>query len=242
MRQLNNFFSRTFHLFTFRDFEKNFRFFSPFSFLCCIIFTILATSAIINSPIDYQQGNAVRIMYVHVPAAWMALLIYTLLATFNVCGFIWKNPFFYLIARSIAMIGAIFTFITLVTGSIWGKPIWGTWWVWDARLTSVLILFFLYLGYIILLDAFDDKTKSEKVAAIISIVGFINIPIIKFSVEYWNSLHQPASIMRSNGVAIDPSMLKPLLLTFAAYFSYFVFISLLRVKSEVLRKKLERKK
>lgn len=227
-------------LFEFKNFEKNFRIFLPFSLACVLIFSAFAIPAILNSPDDYQQGNAVKIMYVHVPSAWMALLIYTLMAIFNISGFIWKNPFFYLISKSIAWIGAVFTFITLVTGSLWGKPIWGTWWAWDARLTSVLILFFLYLGYIILLDSFDDKMKGEKIAAILSIVGFINIPIIKFSVEYWNSLHQPASIMRKGGVAIDQAMLKPLLLMFGVYFSYFVFIALLRVKSEVLEKKLER--
>jgi heme exporter protein C len=227
-------------LFDFKNFEKNFRFFAPFSLLCLVVFAAFAIPAILNSPDDYQQGNAVRIMYVHVPAAWMALLIYTIMAVFNISGFIWKNPFFYLISRSIAIIGCIFTFITLATGSIWGKPIWGAWWVWDARLTSVLILFFLYLGYIILLNSFDDKSKGERIAAIISIIGFINVPIIKFSVEYWNSLHQPASIMRSGGVAIHSSMLTPLLLMFATYFSYFVFISLLRVRSEILTKKIHR--
>jgi heme exporter protein C len=196
--------------------------------------------AVLNSPIDYQQGNAVKIMYVHVPAAWMALIIYTLMAVFNLSGFIWKNPFFYLIAKSIAGIGAVFTLVCLITGSIWGKPIWGTWWVWDARLTSVLILFFLYMGYIILLDSFDDQEKGEKIAAIISIVGFINVPIIKFSVEYWNSLHQPASIIRSGGVAVDPAMLRPLLLMFGVYFSAFVLLSLLRVKTEILSKKLQK--
>jgi heme exporter protein C len=179
-------------------------------------------------------------MYIHVPAAWMALIIYTLMAVFNISGFIWKNPFFYLIAKSIASIGAVFTLVTLVTGSIWGKPIWGAWWVWDARLTSVLILFFLYLGYIILLDSFDDKEKGEKIAAIISIVGFVNVPIIKFSVEYWNSLHQPASIIRSGGVAIDPAMLKPLLLMFGVYFCYFVFLSLLKVRSEIMLIKINK--
>ncbi len=224
-------------LFRFQNFEKNFRFFAPFSFTTFAIFLVLAIPAILNSPNDYQQSNAVRIMYVHVPAAWMALLIYTLLAVFNLSGFIWKNPFFYLIARSIAVIGAVFAFITLATGSIWGKPIWGTWWVWDARLTSVLILFFLYLGYIILLDSFEDRSKGERIGAIISIIGFINVPIVKFSVEYWNSLHQPASIMRKGGVAIDPLMLKPLLLMFGVYFSYFVFLSLLRVRSAILEKK-----
>ncbi len=227
-------------LFGRQNFEKNFRFFAPFSFGCFLVFLVLAAVAIVNSPDDYQQGNAVKMMYVHVPAAWMSLLVYTLQAVFNLSGFIWKNPFFYLIARSIAVVGAMFCFITLVTGAIWGKPIWGTWWVWDARLTSVLILFFLYLGYMILLDSFDDREKGEKIAAIISIVGFINVPIIKFSVEYWNSLHQPASIIRSGGVAIDPAMLKPLLLMFGVYFSYFVFVSSIRVKTEILQKKIQK--
>ncbi|OFW94436.1 MAG: heme transporter HemC [Alphaproteobacteria bacterium RIFCSPLOWO2_01_FULL_40_26] len=227
-------------LFEFKNFEKNFRFFAPFSFGCFVVFLLLAIPAIINSPFDYQQGNAVKIMYIHVPAAWMALLVYTLMAIFNLSGFIWKNPFFYLIAKSIALIGCAFTFITLATGSLWGKPIWGVWWVWDARLTSVLILLFLYLGYMILLDSFDDKAKGEKIAAIISIVGFINVPIIKFSVEYWNSLHQPSSIMRVGGIAIHQTMLTPLLLMFGVYFSYFVFLSLLRVRSEILIKKLRK--
>ena len=222
------------NLFLFKNFEKNFRFFAPFSLAAFVLFLFFAIPAIINSPNDYQQSNAVKIMYIHVPAAWMALLIYSLMAVFNISGFIWKNPFFYLIARSIAIIGAVFTFITLVTGSIWGKPIWGAWWVWDARLTSVLVLFFLYLGYLMLLNSFDSREKGEKIAAIIAIVGFVNVPIIKFSVEYWNSLHQSASIMRKGGVAIDPAMLKPLLLMFGVYFSFFVFNSLLMVRSEIL--------
>ncbi|MBM3580260.1 MAG: heme ABC transporter permease [Alphaproteobacteria bacterium] len=224
-------------LLRFQNFEKNFRFFAPFSLICLLVFLALAIPAILNSPNDYQQGNVVKIMYIHVPAAWMALLIYTLLAAFNLAGFIWKNPFFYLIARGVAGIGACFTFITLVTGSLWGKPIWGAWWVWDARLTSMLILFFLYLGYIILLNSFDDQRKGEKIAAIISIIGFINVPIIKFSVEYWNSLHQPASIIRSGGLAIHSTMLTPLLLMFGTYFSYFVFVALLRVRTTILLKR-----
>jgi heme exporter protein C len=224
-------------LFAFKNFDRNFRFFAPFSFVCFLIFLGLAIWAILISPNDYQQGNAVKIMYVHVPAAWMALLIYSLMAAFNLSGFIWKNPFFYLIARAIAVIGCAFTFITLATGAIWGKPIWGTWWAWDARMTSVLILFFLYLGYIILLNSFDERQKGEKIAAIISIIGFINVPIIKFSVEYWNSLHQPASILRKGGAAIDAAMLKPLLLMFGVYFCYFVFVALLGVRTEILNKK-----
>ncbi len=230
------------YLLKFKNFDKNFAFFAPFSLIMMVVMSCAALFYIYNSPVDYQQSNAVYIIYLHVPAAWMGMIIYTLMALFNLSGFIWKNPFFYLISRSIAVIGAAFTFIALATGSIWGKPIWGTYWVWDARLTSMLILLFLYIGYIILLDAFDDREKSEKIAAIISIVGFINVPIIKFSVEYFNSLHQPASIMRKGGVAIDPAMLKPLLLTFAAYFCYFVFFSLIRVKTEIMKKKIAAKK
>lgn len=226
-------------LFKLKNFEANFRFFAPFSLVCLLGFLAFAIPAIFNSPLDYQQGNAVLIMYVHVPAAWMALLIYTLMAIFNISAFIWKNPFFYIISKAIAIIGCAFTAITLITGSLWGKPIWGTYWVWDARLTSVLILFFLYLGYIILINSFDNKEEGEKLAAILSIVGFINIPLIKFSVEYFNSLHQSASIMRSGGVAIHSSMLTPLLLMFGFYFSYFVFTSLIRVRSEILTKKLQ---
>jgi heme exporter protein C len=230
-----------FSWFKLQNFEKNFCFFAPFSLVCFLLILPVAVFFVINSPIDYQQKDAVKIMYIHVPSAWMSLLIYTFMAIFNLSGFIWKNQFFYLIAKSIAPIGCVFTFITLITGSIWGKPIWGTWWAFDPRLVSVLILFFLYLGYIILINSFDDKNKAEKIAAIISIVGFINVPIIKFSVEYWNSLHQPASIIRSGGIAIHSSMLKPLLLMFILYFSYFVFLSLLQVKSEILNKKLNRK-
>ncbi len=206
-----------------------------------IFFTLGLKSSLITSPIDYQQFDAVRIMYIHVPSAWLALIIYSAMAVSNLSGFIWKNPFSYLIAKAIAPIGAMFTLITLITGSIWGKPIWGTWWVWDARLTSVLILFFLYLGYIILVNAFEDEAKGEKIAAIISIIGFINIPIIKFSVEFWNSLHQPASILRSKGISIAPEMLKPLLLMFAAFMCYFIFFALIRIKTQLTKNKLKRK-
>ena len=213
----------------------------PSSVVITILFFIFGLkSALITSPIDYQQFDAVRIMYVHVPCAWLSMIIYSIMAIANLSGFIWKNPFSYLIAKAIAPIGAVFTLITLITGSIWGKPIWGTWWVWDARLTSVLILFFLYLGYMILVNAFDDPKKGEKIAAIISIVGFINIPIIKFSVEFWNSLHQPASILRSKGIAIDPAMLKPLLLMFCAFVGYFIIFALIRIKTQINLHKIRR--
>ena len=197
-------------------------------------------NALISSPIDYQQFDAVRIMYVHVPSAWLALGIYSFIAISNISAFIFRNPFFYLIAKAIAPIGAIFTLITLITGAIWGNPIWGTWWVWDARLTSVLILFFLYLGYIILVNSYEDANKGEKIAAILSIVGFINIPIIKFSVEFLNTLHQPASIMRSGGIAIAPEMLTPLLQMFGAFLCYTIFFGLINIKNQLNIKRINR--
>lgn len=224
-----------------KNFDKNFRIFAPLSLALMLVFLGFGAIAVINSPIDYQQGNAVKIMYLHVPCAWLALMIYCLLALFNLAGFIWKNPFFYIIAKAIAKIGCLLTLITLLTGSIWGKPIWGTWWVFDPRLTSMLILFFLYLGYLILLGSFEDQSKGEKISAVISIIGFINIPIIKFSVEYWNSLHQKASIIRSKGIAIDPAMLKPLMIMSAMFFCYFIFLSLVLVKNSLMLKKLNKK-
>jgi heme exporter protein C len=221
-----------------QNFDKNFRFFLPLTLIFFVAFVGIASFFIYNSPHDYQQGNAVKIMYIHVPAAWLALLIYTLVAIFNLCYFIYRNNFFALIARAIAGIGCGFTLITLITGSIWGKPIWGTWWVWDARLTSVLFLFFLYVGYILIYDNLWQEKNGEKLAAIVAIVGFINVPIIKFSVEYWNSLHQPASIIRSGGIAIHNSLLVPLLLTFATYFCYFIILALLNTKNLILIKKI----
>ncbi len=223
------------------NFKVIYKVFLPISAIFGLIFLSFGLyQALISSPIDYQQSNAVRIMYIHVPAAWMSLIIYSIMAVSNLSGFIWKNPFSYILAKSIAGIGIIFTIITLLTGAIWGKPIWGAWWVWDARLTSVLILLFLYLGYIILLNAFEDKEKGEKIAAIISIIGFINIPIIKFSVEFWNSLHQPASILRKGGISIDPAMLKPLLLMFGFYITYFIFFALIKIKDEININKINR--
>ena len=224
---------------------KNFNQLSKFLFLVfspiLILLIYLTGVAIIDSPVDYQQGNAVKIMYIHVPSAWMSMLIYIFLAIFNLSAFIFRNPFFYIISRSIAIIGASFTAITLITGSIWGKPIWGTYWAWDARLTSMLILFFLYLSYIILINSFSDRDKGDKISAIIAIVGFVNIPFIKFSVEYWNSLHQPASIIRSKGIAIHSSMLEPLLLSFATFLILSVLLSLIRIKTLININKIYRK-
>ena len=158
-----------------------------------------------TAPEDFQQGITVRIMYIHVPFAWLAMMCYTLMALAALGTLVWRHPLADVALKSAAPIGAVFTALALATGSIWGKPMWGTWWVWDARLTSVFVLFLMYLGILALTRAIDDPAKSARAAAIITLVGFINIPIIKFSVDWWNTLHQPASVFRLDGPTIDAS-------------------------------------
>ncbi|HEY8352381.1 MAG TPA: heme ABC transporter permease [Sphingomonadales bacterium] len=194
--------------------------------------------ALVNSPADYQQGETVRIMYLHVPAAWMALFTYTMMAVASAVSLIWKHPLADVAARAAAPLGAAFTALALITGMLWGEPMWGTWWVWDARLTSVLILFFLYLGYIALWDAIDNPATASRAAAILALVGFVNVPIIKFSVDWWNTLHQPASVLKMGGPAIHPDMLVPLFLMFALFKCYFVTVLLWRMKAELNRAKI----
>jgi heme exporter protein C len=194
--------------------------------------------SLVGSPPDYQQGETVRIMYVHVPAAWMALFVYASMAMSSAVGLVWKHPLADLACKAMAPVGAGFTAVCLVTGSLWGEPMWGTWWVWDARLTSVLILFFLYLGYIALVNAFDDPARGLKAGAILVLVGAVNLPIIKFSVDWWNTLHQPASVSRIGAPAIDPSMLAPLLVMAAGFTAYFVFVALLRVRAEIVERRI----
>ena len=195
------------------------------------------------APPDYQQGETVRIMFVHVPAAWMALFVYTVMAAASAVGLIWKHPLADIAARSAAPIGAAFTLIALVTGWLWGMPMWGaSWdalWIWrDPRMASMLILLFLYLGYMALADAFDDPARGARAAAILAIVGFINVPIIKFSVEWWNTLHQPASLMRTGGPAIHSSILVPLIVMAVAFKAYFVTVLLVRMRAEITARKL----
>ena len=185
------------------------------------------------APADYQQGETVRIMYVHVPSAWMAMFVYSSIVIASAMALIWKHPLADLIGKASAPVGAGFTVICLVTGSLWGKPMWGTWWVWDARLTSVLILFFLYLGYIALNNAFDDPVRGAKASAVLALVGAVNLPIIKFSVDWWNTLHQPASVTRLDAPAIHSSMLWPLLLMALGFTLFYFSILILRVRSEV---------
>jgi len=190
--------------------------------------------ALFASPADYQQGDSVRIMYVHVPSAWMAMFVYTVIAAASAASLIWRHPLADLVAKASSPIGASFTFLALATGSLWGKPMWGAWWVWDARLTSVLVLFFLYLGHMALMGAFDNATRGARAAAILALVGFINVPIIKFSVEWWSTLHQPASVLRLDGPSIHPSMLWPLLAMGLGFKLYYVALMLVRVKSDLI--------
>ena len=203
-----------------------------------VLFAIGLYLALITSPPDYQQGDTVRIMYVHVPAALMALGAYTTMALASAVALIWRHRLGDLIAQSAAPIGACFTVIALATGMLWGQPMWGTYWVWDARLTSVLVLLFLYLGYIALVNAFDDPERGARAGAILALVGWINVPIIKFSVDWWNTLHQPASISRFAKPALDPSIMTPLLVMAAAYMMLFTTLLLLRTRAAIIEHRL----
>ncbi len=191
--------------------------------------------ALFVAPADYQQGDAARIMYVHVPAAWMSLFVYGCMAISSAVAFIWKHPLADIAAKASAPIGCVFTALALVTGMLWGQPMWGAWWVWDARLTSVLILFFLYLGYIVLWGAIEEPTRAARILAL---VGAINIPIIHFSVEWWNTLHQGATVFRTDGPAISSSMLAPLLVMAVAYNVLYVALLLIRMRMEVSERRL----
>ena len=193
--------------------------------------------ALVISPADYQQGDSVRIMYIHVPSAWLALFGYTGLAVCGLFALVWKHALADVLAKAMAPVGAAFAAITLVTGSLWGKPTWGTYWVWDARLTSVLILFFLYLGHIALTHAFEDEARGARSAAILALVGVVNVPIIKWSVDWWATLHQPASITRFASPAIDPSMLRPLFVMAGGFFAYFFAVVLMRARAELASRK-----
>ena len=193
---------------------------------------------LLNSPPDYQQGETVRIMYVHVPAAWIATLGYVALGLCGLFYIVWRHPLADVALRAMAPAGAMFAFLTLVTGAFWGKPMWGAWWVWDARLTSMLILLFFYLGVIALANGFDQPERGSRPAALLALVGVINVPIVKFSVDWWNTLHQPASLLRSGGVSIDQAMLVPLLLMLAGMHCYFAVIVILRMKAILAERRL----
>ena len=212
---------------------------TPLIILSVIALTTGLVFALYLSPNDYQQGSTVRIMYVHVPSAWLALLIFFIMTVYSIIGLAFKTPFSFIVNSAIAPIGATFTLICLITGSLWGKPMWGTWWVWDARLTSVAILFMLYLIIIFLKNSFTNNSLGEKITAIFIIVGSINLPIIKFSVDWWNTLHQPASISKLSSPSIDPSMLRPLIIMTIAFALIALIIAIIRIKAEITERKLK---
>jgi heme exporter protein C len=191
------------------------------------------------APPDYQQGATVKIMFIHVPSAWLAMFGYMLIAASALGTLIWRHPLADVSAKTAAPIGATFTFIARVTGSLWGKPMWGTYWVWDARLTSVLVLFLLYLGLIALWNAIEEAGRAGRAAAILALVGAVNIPIIHYSVVWWNTLHQPASVFRLGGPTIAPSLLVPLLIMALAFTLLFVLLHLIAMRAEILRRRVE---
>ena len=204
-------------------------------FLFIVILSIGLTEALILSPEDYKQSHSVRIMYVHVPAAWISLGIFSVITFLSIVGYIFKIRNFFLIAKSLAPSGLVFNIIALVTGSIWGKPTWGTWWAWDARITSMLILAMFYIMYLVAWRIFEDNDKAFKVTSIITILGIINVPIIKYSVDWWNTLHQPASINILSKSSIHISMLFPLMTMTAAFALFSLLIFLMKYNTELIK-------
>ena len=202
--------------------------------LFIIVFSIGVIEALVLSPEDYKQSDSVRIMYVHVPSAWTSVGIFSLIAILSLGNLLFKNKYFLLIAKSLAPSGLVFNIIALVTGSIWGRPTWGTWWAWDARITSMLVLCIFYILYILSWRILENKTSVSKVTSLISILGLINLPIIKFSVEWWNTLHQPASITLS-GSSIHSSMLVPLFIMTAAFVLFSILIFLMKYNTELIK-------
>jgi heme exporter protein C len=204
-------------------------------FLFVIVLTVGLTEALILSPEDYKQSDAVRIMYVHVPSAWISLGIFSSITLLSISGFIFKNKNFFLIAKSLAPSGFVFNIIALVTGAIWGKPTWGTWWAWDARITSMLILALFFAMYLIVWRIYEKEEKVFKITTFITVVGIINVPIIKYSVDWWNTLHQPSSINILTKSSIHSSMLFPLLLMTAAFALFSLLIFLMKYNTELIK-------
>jgi len=208
---------------------------SPWLFgLSAVLFVAGLVGGLVLAPADYQQGDSFRIIYVHVPSAWLSMFCYMVMASAGAAGLIWKVKMGDIMARASAPLGASFTFLALATGSLWGKPMWGTWWVWDARLTSELILLFLYLGYIALQSAIEDRRAAARAGAVLAIVGVVNIPIIHYSVEWWSTLHQGATVTKFDKPSIDVSMLIPLLLMALAFQVFFFAALLVRARCEIL--------
>ena len=204
-------------------------------FLFIVVLSVGLVEALVISPEDYKQSDAVRIMYVHVPAAWISLGIFSSITLLSICGFVFRNKNFFLISKSLAPSGFVFNIIALVTGSIWGKPTWGTWWAWDARITSMLILALFYAMYLSVWRIYDKEEKVYKISTFITILGIINVPIIKYSVDWWNTLHQPASINILSKSSIHSSMLYPLLIMTAAFALFSLLIFLMKYNTELIK-------
>ena len=211
--------------------------FKPLILLSIIFLLVGLIFSFFLSPNDYQQGSTVRIMYIHVPSAWLSLMTFLIMTIYSIIGLAFKIPFGFIINTAVAPIGAVFTLICIITGSLWGKPMWGTWWVWDARLTSVAILFIVYIIIIFINYSFENKYVREKISAIFILIGSINLPIIKFSVDWWNTLHQPATISKLSKPSIDPSMMMPLILMTLAFIFIGLLIAVIRIKAEIYRRK-----
>ena len=205
--------------------------------IALILFAIGLPWALLFSPADFRQGDSVRIMFVHVPAAWWALGIYVFMGVASLMGLVWKHALADVAARAAAPIGAAYAALCLVTGSFWGATTWGTWWEWDARMTSMLVLFLTYVGYLALWAAIEDEQRAARLAGLLCLGGLINIPIVHFSVDWWNSLHQTASILRKGGAAMDPSMLRPLFVVAFAYLAAFVALLFAGMRAQVFRRR-----
>ena len=210
--------------------------------LLVVVVVIGLTYSLLLSPPDYIQGDSVRIMYVHVPSSFIALGCFGFIGISSICNLVFKIKFMPLLAKSLAPIGCIFSLISMVTGSFWGKPTWGVWWVWDARLTSMAILFLFYVSYILTWKFIDNFERANKISSIIGIVGFFNLPVIKYSVDWWNTLHQPSSITLTSAPSIHYTMLVPLAIMFFGMILYSLIIFLMRYKTEVIKFKLDKKK
>ena len=208
--------------------------FKPLIILSVIFLILGLIFAFFLSPEDYQQGSSVRIMYVHVPSAWLSLMTYFIMTVYSIIALAFRMPFGFIVNTAVAPIGAVFTLICIISGSLWGKPMWGTWWAWDARLTSVAVLFIVYLIIIFINYSFENVKVREKIAAIFILVGSVNLPIIKFSVDWWNTLHQPATISKLSKPSIDPSMMTPLIIMTVAFIFIGISIAILRIKTEII--------
>jgi heme exporter protein C len=211
----------------------------PLTALTVLLFAVGLYLAFFVAPEDYQQGHTVKIMFIHVPFAWLAMMGYSVITIASIGSLIWRHPMADVAAKTAIPIGASFTLLALITGMLWGKPMWGTYWVWDARLTSMLLLFFLYLGLMALWQAIEEPSRAGRAAAILAIVGSVNIPIIKFSVDWWNTLHQPASVAKLGGPSIHPSILTPLLIMAVAFTCLFFVLHLMAMRTEVLRRRVQ---